>query len=70
MTTSEPSRRSCSLASDLAQEEGSWQQDGSILAPVEARVETEDSLREGGNKAVNVTDDDQLAARFQIHADG
>lgn len=47
MTRSAPSRRGCSLASDLAQNEGSWQQDGSILAPVEARVETEGSLREG-----------------------
>lgn len=34
MTISEPSRRGWSLASDLAQNKGSWQQDGSILAPV------------------------------------
>lgn len=47
MAISEPSRRRWPLASYLAQTEGSWQQDGSILAPVEAHGESEGLLHEG-----------------------
>lgn len=54
MSIPEPSRRSWSLASDLAQEEGSWQREGPTLAPVEDHVETGAGLVRG-NKAVNGT---------------